>query len=201
MPNLVFVRHGQSEWNLENKFTGSVDVDLTTKGKEEAALAGEKLKKYAFDIAFTSSLRRAQETLSIILDELKETTIPIVKNKALDERNYGDLQGLNKADTAAKFGAEQVQIWRRSYDIAPPGGESLKDTYNRVIPYYQKEIAPHLVNGENVLISAHGNSLRALMMYLENITSESISHINIPTGVPRLYRLDDALNIKEVKYL
>lgn len=202
MPELVIVRHGQSQWNLENRFTGEVDVDLTDKGREEALSAGKKLEGYKFDIAFTSELKRAQETLDIILHEIKETNIPIYKNKALNERNYGDLQGLNKADTATKFGDEQVLIWRRSYDIAPPNGESLKDTYNRVIPYYQKEIAPLLHSGKNIIIAAHGNSLRSLMMYLENITAENIVQVNIPTGVPRVYQLDETTQtILSVKYL
>ncbi|QES88989.1 2,3-bisphosphoglycerate-dependent phosphoglycerate mutase [Rhizosphaericola mali] len=202
MPELVIVRHGQSQWNLENRFTGEVDVDLTDKGREEAHSAGKKLEGYHFDLAFTSELKRAQETLEIILNEIKEPNIPIHKNKALNERNYGDLQGLNKAETAIKFGEEQVHIWRRSYDIAPPNGESLKDTYNRVIPYYQKEIAPLLHSGKNIIIAAHGNSLRSLMMYLENITAENIVQVNIPTGVPRVYTIDKMnQTIISTKYL
>ena len=201
MPKLVIVRHGQSQWNLENRFTGEVDIDLTQQGREEAKSAGEKLLGYQFDTAFTSVLKRANETLDIILDIIQEKNIPIIKNKALNERNYGDLQGLNKAETALKYGDEQVHIWRRSYDVAPPGGESLKDTYNRVIPYYKNEIYPLLKEGKDILIVAHGNSLRSLAMYLENISETAISELNIPTGVPLLYILDDNMTITDKHYL
>lgn len=201
MPKLVFVRHGQSQWNLENRFTGETDVELTEKGKAEALDAGKKLQGYHFDIAFTSKLKRAQDTLHIILNEIEESNIPIMEDRALNERNYGKLQGLNKADTAKKFGEEQVHIWRRSYDVAPPEGESLKDTYNRVIPYYQTQIAPKLRDGKNIIIAAHGNSLRSLMMYLENISAEKIVDVNIPTGVPRVYEFDNASHIISCKYL
>lgn len=201
MPKIVIVRHGQSQWNLENRFTGEVDVDLTEQGREEAKSAGEKLVGYQFDTAFTSVLKRANETLDIILDILHETNIPIFKNKALNERNYGDLQGLNKTETAKKYGDEQVHIWRRSYAIAPPGGESLKDTYNRVIPYYTEQIFPKLKEGKDLLIVAHGNSLRSLAMYLENIDESKISEMNIPTGVPKLYVFNDDLSLKETLYL
>ncbi|MFT4204534.1 MAG: 2,3-bisphosphoglycerate-dependent phosphoglycerate mutase [Chitinophagaceae bacterium] len=201
MPQLVIVRHGQSQWNLENRFTGEVDIDLTEQGKAEAHAAGEKLKEYLFDTAFTSALKRAQETLQIILEVTGETNIPIIADKALNERNYGNLQGLNKAETAQKFGDEQVHIWRRSYDISPPGGESLKDTYNRVIPYYKKYIEPKLKAGKDILIVAHGNSLRALAKFLEHIDDKEISEFNIPTGVPKLYVLDAELNVVETRYL
>lgn len=201
MPLLVIVRHGQSQWNLENRFTGDVDVDLTTQGRIEAKSAGEKLIGYHFKTAFTSVLKRANETLDIILETIKETNIPIIKNKALNERNYGDLQGLNKDETAQKFGEEQVHVWRRSYDIAPPNGESLKDTYNRVIPYYKEAILPKLKLGEDILIVAHGNSLRALAMFLENISVNTISDVNIPTGIPKLYTFDQKLHLDETKYL
>ncbi len=201
MPQLVIVRHGQSQWNLENRFTGEVDIDLTAQGREEAASAGLKLKGYQFGTAFTSSLKRAQETLHIILDILHEGNIPVMEDKALNERNYGDLQGLNKTETAKKFGEEQVHIWRRSYDIAPPGGESLKNTYDRVIPYYINEIEPKLKAGENIIVVAHGNSLRSLVKFLENISDQDIADLNIPTGVPRLYVFDGDIKITEAKYL
>lgn len=201
MSLLIIVRHGQSQWNLENKFTGETDVPLTDTGRDEAHTAGLKIKGIALNRAFTSVLERAKETLQIILTVIGQTSIPIVYNKALDERNYGSLQGLNKAETAAKYGDHQVEIWRRSYDIQPPGGESLKDTAARVIPYYQKEIEPYLKTGENIIISAHGNSLRSLMMYLEHIPEDKIVKVEIPTGMPRLYKLDDQLTILEMKYL
>lgn len=201
MPQLVIVRHGQSQWNLENRFTGEVDVDLTGQGREEAHSAGEKLKGYIFNIAYTSALKRAQETLHIILSEIGETQIPIVANEALNERNYGDLQGLNKAETALKYGDEQVHIWRRSFDTRPPGGESLQDTYARVLPYYKENIEPKLKAGQDVLIVAHGNSLRSLAMYLENISETDIAELNIPTGVPKLYVFNNDLQLQETKYL
>jgi 2,3-bisphosphoglycerate-dependent phosphoglycerate mutase len=201
MSELVIVRHGQSQWNLENRFTGEVDVPLTPAGRQEAKDAGLKLKGYHFAKSFTSVLVRAQETLDIILAEIGELSMEIVRDKALNERNYGDLQGLNKAETAKKFGDHQVELWRRSYDIAPPGGESLKDTAARVIPYYEKFIQPCLVAGDNILVVAHGNSLRALVMHLENISPETIATLNIPTGVPRLYTFDPTLKISEARYL
>ena len=201
MPNLITVRHGQSLWNLENRFTGWTDIDLSPKGIEEANEAGEKLKGYKFDIAFTSVLIRAKRTLDIILDIIKQKDIPIEYDKALNERMYGDLQGLNKDETREKFGAEQVHLWRRSYDIAPPGGESLKDTAARVIPYWESKIVPELKAGKNVLISAHGNSLRALVKFLEKLSDDEIVKTEIPTGVPKLYVLDKDLNVLESKYL
>lgn len=201
MPLLVIVRHGQSQWNLENKFTGEVDVDLSALGEEEARYAGKKLMGIPFNVCFTSLLKRAQETLKIILGEINQSALLIKKDKALNERNYGDLQGLDKTETEKKFGLAQVDIWRRSYAIKPPGGESLADTALRVIPYYKKEIEPLLRLNENILIVAHGNSLRALMMYLENINEEEIAAINIATGVPRLYHFDDHLKIISVNYL
>lgn len=201
MPNLVIVRHGQSQWNLENKFTGWVDIDLSPKGEEEALKAAERLKGYEFDIAHTSDLMRAQRTLDIILKNTGQENIPVHKDKALNERMYGDLQGLNKAETILKFGDEQVKIWRRSYDIAPPKGESLKTTAERVIPYFERTIKPELQAGKNIIISAHGNSLRALMMYLEKMTKEQILEIEIPTAHPILYKLDNEMNIIEKKEL
>ena len=199
--SLIIIRHGQSTYNLANLFTGNLDVPLSPLGKEEATEAGKKLKGMIFDTAFTSVLIRAQETLSIILDEINQSAIPVIKDAALNERMYGDLQGLNKSETEAKYGAEQVEIWRRSYEVKPPGGESLEDTYNRVIPYYESEIKPKLKGGENILIVAHGNSLRALMMYLENISKQDIVKVNIPTGIPRLYNFDSAFKLISVLYL
>jgi 2,3-bisphosphoglycerate-dependent phosphoglycerate mutase len=200
MALLIFVRHGQSQYNLENRFTGILDIPLTDLGKEQAKLAGQKLIGYVFDIAYTSMLIRAQQSLQIMLSEM-HTTIPIVKNKAFNERMYGTLQGLNKDETAQKYGLAQVDIWRRSYDICPPGGESLLDTYNRVVPYYKTEIEPKLKMGQNVLIVAHGNSLRSLMMYLENINPLDIVKVNIPTGQPRVYEFNTKLELSGVKYL
>lgn len=201
MPNLVIVRHGQSQWNLENKFTGWVDVDLSEKGITEAHNAGEKLKDFKFDAAYTSDLIRAQKTLDIILEKIGQTEIPVEKDVALNERMYGDLQGLNKDETRAKFGDDQVKIWRRSYDIQPPNGESLKDTADRVLPYYHDKIEPALKSGKDILISAHGNSLRALIMFLEKMTPQEILETEIPTGKPKLYKLDDDLNVLETYYL
>jgi len=201
MPDLVIVRHGQSQFNLENRFTGWIDIDLSEKGIEEARNAGEKLKGYKFDIAFTSALIRAQKTLDIILEIIGQKDIPIIKDKALNERMYGDLQGLNKDETRKKFGDEQVKLWRRSYDVAPPNGESLKDTAERVIPFYEQKIVPELKAGKNVLISAHGNSLRALVMHLENLSKEQIIETEIPTGIPKVYKLDDSLKITEAYYI
>jgi 2,3-bisphosphoglycerate-dependent phosphoglycerate mutase len=193
---LVLVRHGQSEWNLKNLFTGWRDVDLTEQGVKEAREAGRKLKAQGlvFDVAFTSALKRAQRTLGLMLEELGQTNIPVIKDEALNERDYGDLSGLNKDDARAKWGEEQVHIWRRSYDIAPPGGESLKDTLARTLPYYVTEILPRVLRGERVLVAAHGNSLRALIMVLEKLNKDSILKREIGTGVPIIYRLGaDAL--------
>ena len=201
MSLLVIVRHGQSQWNLENRFTGNKDVPLTALGREEAHVAGKKLKHIVFDHAFTSLLERAQETLAIILNEIEQMRLPVEKNSALNERNYGELQGLNKAEVAAQYGAEQVERWRRSYDLQPPGGESLKDTATRVIPFYQQEIEPLLIAGKNILVVAHGNSLRALMMYLEKISPEHIINVNIPTGAPRVYTFSTHLKLVDALYL
>ncbi len=201
MPYLVIIRHGQSEWNLQNRFTGSADVDLTPQGIEEAHKAGQLLKDYPFDKAYTSVLIRSIHTLHLILEQTGQHDIPIISDAALNERGYGDLQGLDKAAMALKYSDEQVLIWRRSYDVIPPGGESLKNTYDRVVPYYIKYIEPELRSGKNILIVAHGNSLRALMMYLENITPEAIAEINLATGVPRLYKYDTSLTLQYVSYL
>ena len=189
---LVLVRHGQSDWNLKNLFTGWRDVDLTDKGISEAREAGRKLKAQGikFDVAFTSALKRAQRTLDLMLGELGQTSIPVFKDQALNERDYGDLVGLNKDDARKKWGEEQVHIWRRSYDIAPPGGESLRDTAARVLPYYIREILPRVLRGEHVLVAAHGNSLRALAMVLDKHTPETITKLNLDTGVPMIYRLN-----------
>jgi len=189
---LVLVRHGQSDWNLNNLFTGWRDVDLTEKGVAEAREAGRKLKAQGikFDVAFTSVLKRAQRTLDLMLTELGQTTIPIFKDQALNERDYGELVGLNKDDARKKWGEEQVHIWRRSYDVAPPGGESLKDTLARALPYYVTDILPRVLRGERVLVAAHGNSLRALVMVLDKHTPESITKLNLDTGVPMAYRLN-----------
>jgi 2,3-bisphosphoglycerate-dependent phosphoglycerate mutase len=189
---LVLVRHGQSEWNLKNLFTGWKDVDLTEKGIEEARIAGRKLKAQGlqFDVAYTSALKRAQRTLDNMLDELGQKNIPIIKDQKLNERDYGDLAGLNKDDARKKGGQEQVHIWRRSYDVQPPGGESLKDTAARVLPYYIEEILPRVLRGERTLVVAHGNSLRALVMVLERLSSKDILNREIATGVPIIYRLN-----------
>lgn len=201
MAQLVIFRHGQSTWNLENKFTGWVDVELTPKGIEEAKNAGTKLKGFKFDYAYASDLKRAQETLKLALQTAGHPALDHVYHKALNERMYGDLQGLNKAETIAKFGEDQVKIWRRSYDIPPPNGESLKDTAERVLPYFENEIIPKLKAGKNIVIAAHGNSLRALIMYLEKMTPEQILEFEIGTAQPRLYELDDNLKILSVKNL
>ncbi len=197
MALLILVRHGESEWNLQNRFTGWVDVDLTPKGEEEAHKAGQKLKAqgYRIDAVFTSVLKRAIRTTEIILDELGLDGMPYYKNQALNERHYGDLQGLNKQEIGEKYGMDQLKIWRRSYDVAPPGGESLKDTQNRVLPYYHQHIEPLLKQGKNVLVSAHGNSLRALVMYLENLSKEEVLELNIPTGVLYVYEINEKLEI------
>jgi 2,3-bisphosphoglycerate-dependent phosphoglycerate mutase len=189
---LVLVRHGQSEWNLKNLFTGWRDVDLTEKGIEEAGAAGRKLKAQglSFDLAFTSALKRAQRTLDIMLEELGQAGVPILRDQALNERDYGDLVGLDKDEARKRWGDEQVHLWRRSYDVGPPGGESLKDTAARVLPYYIQEILPRVLRGERVLVAAHGNSLRALVMVLDRHTTESILKLNLETGVPLIYRLN-----------
>lgn len=201
MTKLILIRHGQSAWNLENRFTGWVDVDLSPQGEEEARAAGERLKGTKIDYVYTSVLKRAIRTADIVLKTIDAGTLPRSQYEALNERNYGDLQGLNKDECRLKYGDEQVHIWRRSYDIAPPGGESLKDTQDRVMPYYDKEIAPKLREGKNVLVVAHGNSLRALVMHLEHLSQETVLELNIPTGIPRVYELDDQLNVVDKYYL
>ena len=191
---LVLVRHGQSEWNLKNLFTGWKDPGLTERGVKEAHAAGKALKELglSFDIAFTSALSRAQRTLSIMLDELGQGDLETIRDQALNERDYGDLTGLNKDDAREKWGEEQVHVWRRSFDVPPPGGESLKNTAERVLPYFEAEILPRVLKGERVLISAHGNSLRALIMQLEGLSGEEIVKRELATGSPIIYRLDGA---------
>lgn len=225
MHKLVLLRHGESTWNKENRFTGWTDVDLTEQGRDEAKAAGEVLKKkgYSFDLAYCSVLKRALRTLWIVLDELDELWIPVEKTWRLNERHYGGLQGLNKSETAAKYGDDQVLVWRRSYDVPPPPleksderypgrdprykdvpaaelplTECLKDTVDRFLPYWKEVIAPQVKAGKNVVIAAHGNSLRALVKYLDNMSEEEILKLNIPTGVPLVYELDD--NLKPLKH-
>jgi 2,3-bisphosphoglycerate-dependent phosphoglycerate mutase len=196
---LVLVRHGQSEWNLQNLFTGWRDVGLTEKGVAEARAAGRQLKALGlrFDIAFTSALTRAQRTLDLMLEELGQRSISVLRDQALNERDYGDLSGLNKDDARRKWGEEQVHVWRRSYDVAPPGGESLKDTAARVLPYYVQEILPRVLRGERTLVSAHGNSLRALVMVLDHLSPQEIVKRELATGVPLVYRLNTDSTVAE----
>ena len=191
---LTLLRHGESQWNLENRFTGWVDIALSEKGKEEAARAGQKLKTILIDKVYTSVLQRAIHTCDLALQAAGKKALPTQRDQALNERHYGKLQGLNKAETAKKYGDEQVHIWRRSYDVAPPEGESLKDTAERTLPYFKKQILADLKKGQNVLIVAHGNSLRAIVMDIEQLTKEQVLELNIPTGVPIVYEYD--LNLK-----
>jgi 2,3-bisphosphoglycerate-dependent phosphoglycerate mutase len=199
---LVLVRHGQSEWNLKNLFTGWKDPDLTELGRREARAAGRalKAKDLVFDRAFTSKLVRAQHTLTIMLEELGQEKLPTDFDQALNERDYGDLCGLDKDDARRKWGEEQVHLWRRSYDISPPGGESLKDTVARALPYYCQQILPSVLSGQRVLVAAHGNSLRALVMVLDRLTPQTIPSLELATGVPLVYRLkpDSTVDSKEV---
>jgi 2,3-bisphosphoglycerate-dependent phosphoglycerate mutase len=199
---LVLVRHGQSDWNLKNLFTGWQDPDLTAQGIAEATTAGRRLKArgLTFDVAHTSVLIRAQRTLDLMLPEIGQPDLATLRHEALNERDYGDLTGLNKDDARKRWGEEQVHVWRRSYDVAPPGGESLRDTLARALPYYVTEILPSVLRGERVLVSAHGNSLRALVMVLDRLTREEITGLNLDTGVPIVYRLnaDSTVATKEV---
>ena len=228
MTKLVLVRHGESEWNKLNLFTGWTDVDLSEKGHEEAKAAGRLLKAegYDFDVCYTSYLKRAIHTLNHILDEMDRVWLPVIKTWKLNERHYGALQGLNKAETAEKYGEEQVKIWRRSFDVKPPAleesderapmnqdvyrdedpkslplNESLETTIERVVPYYNEVIVPAMKAGKRVIIAAHGNSLRALVKYLDNMSNEEILNLNIPTGVPLVYEFDDNLNVTNHYYL
>ncbi len=195
MSRLTLLRHGQSQWNLENRFTGWVDVDLTPDGEAEARRAGALLSDVPVDVLFTSVLKRAMRTAEIACAEAGLHDIPTHRDEALNERHYGDLQGLNKAETAQKFGDEQVHIWRRSFDVPPPNGESLKDTLARVEPYYREHIVPLLQQGKNVLVVAHGNSLRSLIMFVEHLSPEEILKTEIATGEPITYELDTNLDV------
>jgi len=199
---LVLLRHGQSEWNLKNLFTGWRDVGLTPLGIEEAKEAGRRLKAHGieFDIAFTSALKRAQHTLELTLAEMGQSGLPEKRDQALNERDYGDLVGLNKDDARKKWGEEQVRLWRRSYEVQPPGGESLRDTVARALPYYCQHILPAVLGGNRVLVAAHGNSLRALVMVLDRLTPATIPGLELATGVPLVYRLnpDSTVATKEV---
>ena len=201
MPYLAIVRHGQSVYNLENRFTGWVDVDLSGHGREEAKLAGNKLCNYHFDDVFVSTMKRAKETYNIMKKVMHLDDVPVAYSDALKERGYGDLKGLNKAEVAEKFGAEQVNVWRRSFSTPPPGGESLEQCQQRVMAYYTASIQPCLQQNKNVLIVAHGNSLRALMMKLENISEEAISETELLTGTPRLYTMNNDLSIEKAENL
>lgn len=225
LATMVLVRHGQSQWNLENRFTGWVDVPLSVKGREEATAAGKKLKDFRFDTMYVSHMLRALQTLHYILLELADRRTPIIYHEEkrihdwehhtgdlkceipiyqsvdLAERYYGDLQGLNKAETMEKYGKEQVHLWRRSYNINPPAGESLKDTCDRTIPYYKKNILPELQTGKHVLVVAHGNSLRSIIKYVENISNQEIPNVEIPTGIPIVYTFDKQMTMKEKKLL
>ncbi len=211
MPTLILIRHGESQWNLENRFTGWVDVELSPKGIMEATEAGKKLATYKIDKAYTSILKRAINTLDLALKSAGKTNLPIVRDAALNERHYGALQGLNKAETAKKYSDEQVHVWRRSYDVPPPIektdfnpegiSESLKDTAARALPYFEKCIISDLRAGKNVIVAAHGNSLRAIVMHLEKMTREQVLELNIPTATPLVYELDSNLNILSKKIL
>jgi len=200
MPKLVLVRHGESLWNLENRFTGWVDVPLTDKGREEARIAAERVRDLRFDVAYTSVLSRAEETLEIMLRALGQRP-PIIRDQALNERNYGDLQGLNKKQTAARFGDEQVHLWRRSYDIPPPGGEALKNTAERTLPFFDRAILGDIAQGKNVLVVAHGNSNRSIVMKLDELTREEVLGLNLETGVPLVYEMtaDGKVVAKEIR--
>ncbi len=229
MKQLVLIRHGESEWNKLNLFTGWTDVELSDKGREEAANGGKLLKEggYDFDLCYTSYLKRAIHTLEIVLDNMDRNFLPVIKTWKLNERHYGALQGLNKAETAEKYGEAQVKVWRRSFDVAPPAlkeddkrnpaldphyrdvedksvlplCESLKTTIERVVPFYESEVVPQIKAGKRILIAAHGNSLRALVKYLDKMSDDEIVNVNIPTGVPLVYTFDDNLNVVKKEYL
>lgn len=201
MGKLILLRHGESQWNLENRFTGWVDVDLTEKGRKDAFESGKLIKDIPIDIAFTSVLIRAINTLSEALRGATQELVTIVKDAALNERMYGDLQGLDKTETAAKYGADQVKIWRRSFDVPPPNGESLKDTAARTLPYFEEHILPLVKEGKNVLISAHGNSLRAIVMELDKLSQAEVLELNIPNAVPIIYEIDESGIVLDKKIL
>ena len=190
MATLVLIRHGQSQWNLENRFTGWIDVPLTDAGREEARRGAQAIASLRFDRAFTSALQRAQETLRIVLTALGQPDVPVEADPALNERHYGVLQGLNKAETAQQYGEQQVRIWRRSYDVPPPEGESLKDTAARALPYFNSKILPLVKAGRHVLVVAHGNSLRSIVMALDQLTKEQVLELNLATGAPIIYEID-----------
>jgi 2,3-bisphosphoglycerate-dependent phosphoglycerate mutase len=200
MPTLAIVRHGQSLWNLENRFTGWVDVPLTPKGIEEARAGGERLKGMQFDVAYTSSLTRAQETLRII-QETAGFDLPVIRDRALNEPHYGDLQGLNKAQTAKEYGDEQVHIWRRSFATPPPNGEALKDTAARTLPFFQRAILGDIAQGKNVLVVAHGNSNRSIVMQLDDLSEEEVLALELGTGVPLVYELDESGAVQDKSIL
>ena len=199
MPCLVLLRHGQSQWNLDNRFTGWEDVPLTELGRTEAQRAGARMlaEKISFDQCFTSNLQRAQITLALALEEMGTPDMSVIRHDALNERHYGDLQGLDKGETAKKYGDEQVHIWRRSFDIPPPNGESLKDTAARTLPWFRETVLGAIRKGENVLVAAHGNSLRAIVMELEGLTPEEILEVNIGTGIPLVYQMTQAGEVRE----
>ena len=211
MPNLLLLRHGESQWNLENRFTGWVDIPLSPKGEKEARESGEKLKSYKFDKAYTSVLKRAIDTLNIVLKIIGQEKIPIEYDKALNERHYGALQGKNKAEIGKQYGEQQLKIWRRSYDVPPPKdktelnpdgtSESLKDTASRTLPYFKSKILPDVLAGKDIIVAAHGNSLRSIVMELDNLSKEEVLELNIPTGVPLLYVYDDKGKVLEHRYL
>ena len=201
MADLILLRHGQSQWNLENRFTGWVDVPLSARGEAEARAAGEKLRGRRIDVLYTSILKRAIETARLALETAGIGPLPTIRDAALNERMYGDLQGLNKAEAAKKFGAEQIHRWRRSYDEPPPNGESLADTAARVVPYWEAHLLPDLRAGKNLLVAAHGNSLRALVMHIEGLTREQVLQLEIPTGAPLLYEMDAGGAIRDKRYL
>lgn len=200
MATLVLIRHGQSLWNLENRFTGWVDVPLTEVGRREARAAARKIEGIPFDVAYTSALSRAQETLREIMGVL-DLGIPVIRDQALNERHYGDLQGLNKEQTALKFGAEQVKLWRRSFDVPPPGGEALKNTAERTLPFFDRCILGDIRQGKNVLVVAHGNSNRAIVMQLESMTPDEFLSLELGTGVPRVYDFDDSGDLSGFRVL
>lgn len=211
MPNLLLLRHGESQWNLENRFTGWVDVPLSPKGEEEARKAGEQLRQFRFDKAYTSVLKRAIDTLKIVLKLIGQEDLPIEYDKALNERHYGALQGKNKDEIGRIYGEKQLKIWRRSYDVPPPSdktdlnpdgiSESLKDTSARTLPYFESKILPDILAGKDIIVAAHGNSLRSIVMKLDGLSKEKVLELNIPTGVPLLYVFDEKGNIVEHRYL
>jgi 2,3-bisphosphoglycerate-dependent phosphoglycerate mutase len=201
MADLVLLRHGESQWNLENRFTGWVDVPLSPRGEAEARAAGEKLRGHRIDKVYTSALRRAIDTARLALEQAGMPNLPVERDAALNERMYGDLQGLDKAEAARRFGAEQVRLWRRSYDVRPPGGESLADTAARVLPYWEAHLLPELRAGRNLLVVAHGNSLRALVMHLDRLTPAEVLDLEIPTGAPLVYEIGPDGAVRGKHYL